>query len=759
MLRVISASIQLSFLVGTLSVPSNASEPRAAITVHNQDEYANAAADLKPGDKVILANGEWRDFEIVFTGIGTPDRPITLVGETPGRVHITGRSNLRISGANIVVSGLVFRGGYSPTGEVISFRTSKADLATDSRITQVVIDRFNQPDRLQTDYWVAMSGKRNRFDHSNLIGKTNAGVTLAVILDEAGSRENGHRIDHNYFGPRPVLGSNGGETIRVGTSAHSMYDSSSVIENNVFDRCNGEVEIISIKSGANIVRGNLFLESRGSLTLRHGDGNLVERNVFLGKGVEHTGGIRVINRNQTVRGNYLEGIAGDGFTSALAVMNGVPDSPINRYVQVQNALIENNTIVASTRLTLGAGADPERSAPPIGSSFRRNLFMFDEVGSRILIESSTSGIAFSENRIVALPPLPKIEGVSEHPVPTQRASNGLRYPTDKKLMNVGAPRDLTPVSIDEVGASWYPKPKPNRTFGGGASIPVSPGENSLGKAVDRAKDGDRLRLAEGSYLVDRTLQVNKSISIEGSQTGGGSVIRFSRPSLFEIAVGGNLRLMEVAIHGSEAPDAVGNAVIRTSTSPMPAGFEIEFEGVHVRGLSINKAFDVIFLSRGSLADKITIANSRFEDITGGVLVADAETDDLGRYNADYVTITNSEFSNVTNPVVTLYRGGSDESTFGPHLLFADNRILRCGQVDRRGGAASLALHGVQHASIERSRFEESAALRIVHTTGDPVTRIYSNTFKATPDPIVTERIAKGPVRVMMRDNTFDRSIP
>ena len=43
-----------------------------------------------------------------------------------------------------------------------------------------------------------------------------------------------------------------------------------------FDRCDGEVEIISSKSGGNIYRGNLFLQSRGTLTLRHGDGNLVE---------------------------------------------------------------------------------------------------------------------------------------------------------------------------------------------------------------------------------------------------------------------------------------------------------------------------------------------------------------------------------------------------------------------------------------------------------------------------------------------------
>jgi poly(beta-D-mannuronate) lyase len=312
------------------------------------------------------------------------------------------------------------------------------------------------------------------------------------------------------------------------------------------------------------------------------------------------------------------------------------------------------------------------------------------------------------------------------------------------------------VEMNAVGAPWYPKAKRTNTFDRGEQVRVSPGENALGEAIGRAKEGDRLVLAQGSYLVDRTLVVNKSISIEGS-TDGRSIIRFSRPSLFEISVGGNIRLVGVEIDGSEAPDAVGNAVIRTSTKPMPAGFEIELEQLTVRGLTVNKAFDVISLGKGSLADRIVITNSRFEGITGAVVAADAETDDLGRYNADYVTIRKSQFSNVGKAIVSLYRGGTDESTFGPHLLFQDNRVMHCGQAGRHDGAATLALHGVQHALIERSVFRSSAPLRIVQTTGHPVTGIYGNTFESTPRPVVTERIASGPARVTTRDDTFDGS--
>ena len=54
-------------------------------------------------------------------------------------------------------------------------------------------------------------------------------------------------------------------------------------------------------------------------------------------------------------------------------MNGVPDSPINRYHQVDGAEIVNNTLVNVEHIQLAAGSDAERSAVPINSKFENNL--------------------------------------------------------------------------------------------------------------------------------------------------------------------------------------------------------------------------------------------------------------------------------------------------------------------------------------------------------------------------------------------------
>ena len=278
--------------------------------VDSQDAFNEIKTGLEPGDTIVLANGTWRDFEILFTGQGQAGSPITLRAQQPGKVVISGQSNLRIAGEHIVVSGLVFKDGFTPTQSVISFRKARGEYAYYSRVTGVVIDSFNNPERRESDHWVEMYGKHNRFDHNHLEGKNNKGVTMAVRLNSEASQENYHRIDHNYFGPRQILGSNGGETLRVGTSHYSMASSFTTVENNYFDRCDGELEIISNKSAGNVIRGNVFYESRGTLTLRHGRDNLLEDNVFFGGGVDHTGGIRVINADQTIRNNYLEGLAG-----------------------------------------------------------------------------------------------------------------------------------------------------------------------------------------------------------------------------------------------------------------------------------------------------------------------------------------------------------------------------------------------------------------------------------------------------------------
>lgn len=706
--------------------------------VSTQEEFSQSVKVAIPSDTIVMADGEWNDFEMLFSGVGTSEQPITLTAQTKGKVFITGRSNLRLEGEYLVVSGLVFKDGYSPTNTVISYRASRGRLASHSRVTEVVIDHFNNPERFETDFWVMMYGQHNRFDHNYLAGKSNAGVTMAVRLDSEDSRENYHRIDHNYFGPRPILGSNGGETLRIGTSQYSLTDSYSLIENNYFDRCNGEVEIISSKSSNNTFRGNVFFESRGTLTLRHGNDNLVEDNVFLGNGVDHTGGIRVINKRQTVRNNYLSNLKGHRFGGALVVMNGVPNSPINRYHQVEDSVIANNTIIESDHIELAAGADQERSAPPIRTMFQNNLIVNAYAKNSIAVHDDISGISFNDNVASGILAFPSDQGFEARSISLVTESNGLLYP-DRGLGDVGVSKSLTVIDRGDTGPSWYPKPGYENAFDSGDIATIVAGDDTLTDAVANSQPGDIIELEHGDYVVSKFLTISHPLTIRGVTDGNlRPVIKFERSTLFELKNGGSLKLEGITIDGSIAPDAYANSAIRTSRYSMLSNYKLRLDDVQVLNLNTNHSFNFLKVSMHTFAADIEIRNSVFQDITGHIVALDRETDDLGIYNAEYVTINNSTFSNIEGSLATIYRGGTDESTFGPHFRLGNSVLNNVGRGNRNASQASVYLLGVQSTSISDNQFSNSAPIHVIHTVGEPVTSLTGNKFSDTADPTVSD---------------------
>jgi poly(beta-D-mannuronate) lyase len=338
-------------------------------------EITSAMYVAKPGDTLTMANGVWTDAHIVFKGKGTEEQPILLRSETPGDVILSGSSNLRIAGDYLVVDGLYFKNGYSGSGGAIEFRNGTKNLSNHCRLTNTAIENCNPADANINDKWVSLYGSHNRVDHCYFKGKNNIGTTLVVWFERTSAPPaHYHLIDHNYFAHRPELGQNGGETIRIGTSTYSMSDSYTIVEHNYFEYCNGEGEIISNKSCENIYRYNTFYECQGALTLRHGNRCTVYGNFFIGNRKPNTGGVRVIGEDHAIYNNYFCGLYGSSFRSALPVLNGVPNSPLNRYFQVKNALIAFNTFVdCQYTLIIGAGADDERTLPPQDCIIANNL--------------------------------------------------------------------------------------------------------------------------------------------------------------------------------------------------------------------------------------------------------------------------------------------------------------------------------------------------------------------------------------------------
>ncbi len=691
--------------------------------VRTMEEFDQAVAALQPGDQIVLANGVWTDVEFRLKGEGLPDQPIELKAEEPGKVIISGQSNLGISGEHIVVSGLVFKDGFTPTSEVISFRTSADELANHTRVTNTVIDNFGNPERHVSDIWVSIYGKNNRFDHNSLLNKGNSGVTLAVRLNTEDSLDNDHVIEYNYFGPRQILGSNGGETLRIGTSHYSREFSNTLVQYNYFDRTNGEHEIVSNKACGNVYRGNVFFESQGTLTMRHGHTTLVENNYFLGNRKPNTGGIRIINEYQTVRNNYLYGLTGHRFRGALVIMNGVPDSPPNRYNQVVDSVMDGNIVVDSDYIQLCAGSDEERSAVPIGSSMRDNIIMSRTNLDPFTVYDDISGISFEGNVLNEEASVPISSGFSKELYSVLENDNGLRVPAQSLIDRISFGEVRLPVTREETGASFYPKSDDATEFESGDTIGVEPGVDTVVQALRSSGPGDTLVLENGGeYLMTRYAYIDHPVTIK---TGDGerAVVRSEKSSFFIIENGGALELENLWMDGAASPDLAGNNVVSTSRYSMNRNYSLSVRNSRITNLDVNRNFDFLKVYMGTFADSIEIFDTEIGNITGSVLSLDKETDDLGIYNVENVSIKGSRFTDIQGAVASIYRGGTDESTFGPIVVIEGNEFTNTGLGAQNKSGASLKFHGVQNLRISDSNWSNSAPLELFLTNGEPITLI------------------------------------
>lgn len=361
--------VMLRFLAVLLLAPALHA---ATVSVSDPESARKAVRDARPGDVILLSAGEWKDADLRLDGEGTAQSPITIRAEVPGKTLLTGASRLRLGGSHLIVSGLHLHNLSGAKADWLEYRIDSKRRASHCRVTGCALTEapsFTPAEK--ENRWVGLYGEGNQLDHCRIEGKKNQGATVVVWL---GPQDSGrHHLHHNHFGPRPRLGKNGGETLRIGDSATSMQEAGCLVEANFFHRCDGETECVSNKSCGNIYRANTFFEVSGTLTLRHGNRCLVEKNLFLGNRQKQTGGIRVIGEDHQILDNHLQDLEGDGFRTAITLVNGIPDSPLNGYWQVKNTLIRGNTILnCKHSLLLGYNDVQEATLPPVGTRLEGN---------------------------------------------------------------------------------------------------------------------------------------------------------------------------------------------------------------------------------------------------------------------------------------------------------------------------------------------------------------------------------------------------
>lgn len=376
-------------------------------TISSISDFNALPTTLQPGDTVEIAAGTYTGLNTeVFRGIGTAAEPITIYANPLGGAKFEGETSFILDGEHLTLAGLVFDGNGAPSNGngVLIFEANSRNC----RITNCRINDFD--DGFLYGPWVFIEGYENRFDHNTLEGKVSGNTTIFVKPDPSNENDPNtkrrHRIDHNYFGPRTVIGANGYEAIRVSDSTRQFYDMSITVEHNYFyqtivSSSGGEPEVISNKSKGNIYRYNTFRDCDGQLTLRHGDACVVEGNFFFGTGGSQESGVRLIGQDHIVRNNYFEDLGGTGLRASLVLMMGDDNWPnsddSNGYEAPDNALIANNTFI-NCEAPLNLGEDKSDNVSPVGTRVINNLVQSDSSGADVFdLQMSASAINFQGN--------------------------------------------------------------------------------------------------------------------------------------------------------------------------------------------------------------------------------------------------------------------------------------------------------------------------------------------------------------------------
>lgn len=343
-----------------------------------------AIAAAIPGEHIVLADGsydttKWLESHsaktLLIRAKGTEQAPIVITAKSLGGAEIKGLAGFRVSNASyVIIQGFKFTHSQD-NSETSDDMAIQCENCKNIRFTRNYFS-LTTTTNVQSDWLgiTSIESTNNRIDHNTFANKATDGVFVLILgSNDDVSRHN--RIDHNYFYNQFNPGGNGGECLRIGNSVLALKNAYATVEYNLFEKCNGDMESVTVKSSSNLVRSNTFRDNHGSLTLRHGNNNTVEGNFFL----YGENGIRIYGHDHKIINNYFEGDYGSGSLSTLVVGSGTVVEDLtysnSEHSQPQNIAVAYNTFVKNkSNIVIGENSRPLH---PLNTTISNNIILGD----------------------------------------------------------------------------------------------------------------------------------------------------------------------------------------------------------------------------------------------------------------------------------------------------------------------------------------------------------------------------------------------
>ncbi len=363
--------------------PAVTPTPPATGTVYrvtSSSQWSSAVSSAQPGD-IIEVTGSYSSGLKISGKTASASNPITIraassLGTTLYSLEINNCQG-------IVVRDFQF--GPNTSGVLLKVVNSK-----DVAILRNMFDHNNiaasQSSIVTTQASDGIEIGYNTFDRKN-VGSV-SGSYIKTQFDSPNITKNLH-IHHNYFknivpmpdGSGGFKGDSDRETIVFGVSGSQDILTNHRVEYNLFEDCDGENEIITVKTSQNIIRYNTFKNCLGSVSVRFGTRTEVYGNFFIGEPGNpnnyETGGVRVYGSYHRIYNNYFQGLTGAGYRAPFCLDGGdtSDSSGGDGHERPTYCEFTNNTIVDSA---WGIDVGTHYSLSPQNCEIANNIISGDQ---------------------------------------------------------------------------------------------------------------------------------------------------------------------------------------------------------------------------------------------------------------------------------------------------------------------------------------------------------------------------------------------